>query len=145
MQHSVLVNTWLILFCISFSLKEEPGYRAPPGNILLIGVNRSVNKIRRKRFVILTNQQHVPRIVFFIHISIAIIEEINVLLHLGQTAQIRCPNLCFQPGVVCMLCKLYITENVTFCCFSAKNASMLSFFMALCCFCEQRLSCNSLF
>ena len=49
------------------------GYRAPPGNILLIAITRS-EQIRRKRFAMLTSQQNVPRIVFM-QISTAIIEK----------------------------------------------------------------------
>ena len=47
----------------------------PPGNILLIGITRS-DKIRRKRFAMLTSQQNVPDIIFM-QISAAIIEILN--------------------------------------------------------------------
>ena len=46
-----------------------------PQKYILIGITRS-EKIRRKRFAILTSQQNVPRI-FFMQTSAAIIEKSN--------------------------------------------------------------------
>ena len=58
------------------SLVGRGGYRAPPGNILLIGIPRS-EKIRSKRFTMITSQQNVPRIIVM-QISAAIIEKSNL-------------------------------------------------------------------
>ena len=69
------------------SLVGRGGYRASPGNILLIGITRS-EKIRRKRFAMLTSQQNVPCIIFM-HISAAITRgsdhnKIKLLLSVGM-------------------------------------------------------------
>ena len=67
-----------------FSLVGWRGYRAAVGNVLLIGVTRSL-KIHRKRFAMLTSQQNVPRVILCkLYYNTTIIENESVLLYRSQ-------------------------------------------------------------
>ena len=82
---------------INYSRVGRGRYRASPGNILLIGITRSV-KIRRKRFAMLACPQNVPSIIFM-QMSTAIIEQSNFQFSqpiLQITDKIRSIYLCYE-------------------------------------------------
>ena len=57
-----------------YSLVGRRGYRAPSGNILLIGVTRLEKTVENGLFAILPSQQNVPSVIFM-QISATIIEK----------------------------------------------------------------------
>ena len=65
-----------------FSLVGWRGYQAAVENLLLIGFTRS-ERIRRKRFALLTIQQNVPRVIYM-QINTTIIENGTVNIAVSQ-------------------------------------------------------------